>query len=385
MNATRQELLAVGASGVCAFLGLYATQPLLPTLEAEFHVSKAAVAATVSASTLAVSLAAPLVGLAADRLGRKRVIVPAMALLAIPTMLAGTSHSLHALVFWRFLQGMVMPAVFAVSIAYVTEEFAGRGVGAAMAALVTGNVIGGFSGRVITGFVTAAAGWRMAFVVLGALNIAGALVTWRWLPAETRFQPRRVPFARGFVAMFAHFTDRRLLATYVVGFCVLFSLVATFTYVTFYLAAPPFLLGPALLSSIFVVYLVGVPVTPIAGRWIDRFGSRRALSIALAIAAGAMPLTLTHNLALVALGLAVCSSAVFVCQSASTSFLQHAAPAATRSSAAGLYVACYYFGGSVGSELPGILWRWGGWPGCVALVVAVQLATIAVAWRYWIT
>jgi YNFM family putative membrane transporter len=378
MNEGGRARLAVGVSGICAFLDLYATQPLLPTLERQFNVSKAGASLTVSASTAAVALAAPFIGLAADRLGRKRVIVPAMFVLAIPTMLAGTAQTLPALVLWRFLQGLVMPAVFAVMIAYVTEEFAGRGVGAAMAALVTGNVIGGFLGRVTAGTVTSIANWRVAFVVLGALNIVGAVVTWVWLPKEQSFKPHRAPFA-----ILPHLRNKQLVATYAVGFTVLFSLVATFTYVNFYLADPPFSLGPALLSGIFVVYLVGVFVTPIAGRWIDRFGSRKTLSAALVISAVIMPLTLIHNLVFVAIGLAVCSSAVFVCQSSSTSYLQHAAPLATRSSAAGLYVAFYYLGGSVGGELPGLFWRWGGWPGCVGLVIAAQLATIAVAWRFW--
>jgi MFS transporter, YNFM family, putative membrane transport protein len=370
--------LAVGVSGICAFLDLYATQPLLPTLERQFHVSKAAASLTVSASTAAVALAAPFIGLAADRLGRKRVIVPAMFVLAVPTMLAATAQTLTALVVWRFLQGIVLPAIFAVMIAYVTEEFAGRGVGAAMAALVTGNVVGGFSGRVIAGLVASVADWRVSFLVLGALNIVGALVTWAWLPPERNFTPHRasLPIAE-------HLRNKRLLATYAVGFSVLFSLVATFTYVNFYLGEPPFSLGPALLSSIFVVYLVGAFITPFAGHWIDRFGSRRALAVALAISAAAMPLALVHNLALIAVALVVCSSAVFVCQSASTSYLQHAAPLATRSSAAGLYVAFYYLGGSVGGELPGLIWRWSGWPGCVGLVIGAQLATIAVAWRFW--
>lgn len=373
-----KERLAVGISGICAFLDLYATQPLLPTLERQFNVSKAGASLTVSASTAAVALAAPLIGLAADRLGRKRVIVPAMFVLAVPTMLAATAQTLAALVLWRFLQGLVMPAIFAVMIAYVTEEFAGRGVGAAMAALVTGNVIGGFLGRVIAGTVTSVTDWRIAFLVLGALNIIGALATWAWLPTEQRFTRHTAS-----IAISAHLKNPQLVATYVVGFSVLFSLVATFTYVNFYLGDPPFSLGPALLSSIFVVYLVGVLVTPVAGRWIDRFGSRRTLTGALLISAAVMPLTLVHNLALVAIGLAVCSSAVFVCQSSSTSYLQHAAPLATRSSAAGLYVAFYYLGGSVGGELPGLLWRWTGWPGCVGLVIGAQLATIAVAWRFW--
>jgi YNFM family putative membrane transporter len=373
-----KERIAVGASGVCAFLDLYATQPLLPTLEHQFHASKAAVSLTVSASTAAVALSAPFIGMAADRLGRKRVIVPAMVALAVPTMLAATAQTLPALIMWRFLQGLVLPAIFAVTIAYVTEEFEGRGVGAAMAALITGNVIGGFAGRVIAGVVASVADWRVAFIVLGVLNVAFALVTLRWLPAEKHFRRHG-----GALTMFSHLKNPQLVATYAIGFSILFSLVATFTYVNFYLGEPPFSLGPGLLSSIFVIYLVGAFITPIAGTWIDRYGSKRMVAAALVASAVIMPITIVHNLALVAVGLAACSTAIFICQSASTSYLQHAAPLATRSSAAGLYVAFYYLGGSVGGELPGLMWRWAGWPGCVGLVVAAQLATIAIAWRFW--
>ena len=56
-----------------------------------------------------------------------------------------------------------------------------------------------------------------------------------------------------FSAAYTHLKNSRLLATYCIGFCVLFSLVATFTYITFYLAEPPFHLEPAALGSIFFV------------------------------------------------------------------------------------------------------------------------------------
>ena len=57
--------------------------------------------------------------------------------------------------------------------------------------------------------------------------------------------------------MLAHLRNPRLLATYAVGFGVLFNFIATFTYLSFHLAAPPFNRSPAFLGSVFVVYLVG--------------------------------------------------------------------------------------------------------------------------------
>ena len=78
---------------------------------------------------------------------------------------------------------------------------------------------------------------------------------------------------------------RRLLAAYCSGFCVLGTQVALFTYVTFYLAGPPFHLSPGELGAIFCVYLVGAAITPFAGRAIDRYGHRPAVLFAGALGA----------------------------------------------------------------------------------------------------
>jgi hypothetical protein len=94
-------------------------------------------------------------------------------------------------------------------------------------------------------------------------------------------------------------------------------------------------------------------------------------------------MTLFHSLPLIMAGLVLCSSGVFVCQSASTSYIQMASLPGGRASAAGLYVACYYTGGSVSGVLPGYFWRFGGWTACVVLVLVTQLMTIGVAAIGW--
>lgn len=373
--------LGVAVSGFCAFLGVYATQPLLPTLEQVFGVGKATAGLTVSASTIAVALASPFAGLLGARLGHRRVIVTALSALAVPMLLAATASTVPALVAWRFAQGLVVPFVYTVALAYVAEEWPQHGIGRAMSALVTANVIGGFSGRLIAGVAADLGGWRAPFVVLGLLTAAGAWAAARALPAEAAVAVAAAPRPRARLGVLLR--EPRLVATFAVGFNVLFTLVATFTYVTFHLAAPPFRLGATALSWTFVVYLVGAFVTPFAGRWIDRVGSRRALATALggAILGGA--LTLAPGLGWVIAGLAASCTAVFVSQSASTAFLRTAAPAGSRELASGLYVCCYYVGGAVGGVLPALAWAVGGWPACVALVAAVQAATIALAWRFW--
>src|SRR5215471_13565970 len=181
-----QRTLAVVFAGFCAFLALFAPQPLLPMLAHTFAVSPARISLVVTASTLAVALSAPLAGFVADRFGRKRVIVPAAFLLAVPTLLAATATSYGQLIFWRFLQGIFTPGIFAVIIAYINEEWE-MGAGAATAAYVTGTVLGGFSGRALAALVASHTSWRWAFVMLGTLNLLGAMAIWAWLPAGKHF------------------------------------------------------------------------------------------------------------------------------------------------------------------------------------------------------
>jgi MFS family permease len=386
-TAAAAGTIAIMLAGVAAFLNLYATQPLLPMFAHVFAASKAAVGMTVSAATIGVALSAPFCGLIAERAGRKRVIVMSTLLLAIPTLMASTSTSLTMLIVWRFLQGLVMPGIFGVAIAYIAEEWPPGNVARTMSLYVSATVLGGFLGRVIIGYAAThriapsiAPSWRTGFIVIGACDLLFGLAIARWLPRDRKVV---IASAQADGGVLRHLRNPKLLATYAVGFNVLFSLVAIFTYITFHLAAPPYLLTPAQLSSLFVVYLAGLIVTPLAGIGIGHFGSRPVLVVAVLGSMIGVSMTLLHSLPLIMAGLVLCSSGVFVCQSASTSYIQTASLPGGRASAAGLYVACYYTGGSVSGVLPGYFWRFGGWTACVVLVLVVQLMTIGVAAIGW--
>src|SRR3546814_6230069 len=146
--------------------------------------------------------------------------------------------------------------------------------------------------------------------------------------------------------MAIHLGNRRLVASDAIGFAVLFSLVATLTYVNFYLAAPPFRLSPAALGTVFMVYLVGVVVTPLSGSWIRRFGRRAAVTAGIACSVAGLLMTLASTLPVVIAALALCATGVFVFQAAATSFLSVAATEAG-ASAIGVSIPCYYAGGNL--------------------------------------
>jgi MFS family permease len=177
-------------------------------------------------------------------------------------------------------------------------------------------------------------------------------------------------------------TGRALLGTYAAGFCVLFTQIAMFTYVTFHLAGPPFMLSTAALGWLFAVYLAGAVVTPASGRWINAYGYRATLAVAMALGVVGSLLTLGHALAAVIVGLALVCSGVFIAQAAANGYIGVAAKS-DRGLAVGMYATCYYIGGSLGGVLPAVFWNTGGWTASVALVIVVQVATAVLGWVFW--
>ena len=374
----RPPILPICLAGFAAFLDLYATQPLLPMLARTFGASALAVSLTITAPTVAVAITAPIIGRLADRFGLRRVIVMSAAALTVATALAATSTTLAQLIFWRFVQGMATPGIFASSVAYIHEVWPASHAGRATAAYMSGTIVGGFVGRAVAGLVAAQGNWPAAFMWLGILNAIVAVAVWRWLPDE-RLATKSRKHERRTRELFR---NPRLVATFGVGFCVLFTQVAMFTYVTFHLAAPPFNLSTSALGWLFVVYLVGAIVTPLGGRWIDAHGHRVGIGSAMAFGGGGALLTLVPWVPAIVAGLALTATGVFIAQATTSSHIG-AVTTRDRALAVGMYSTFYYAGGPAGSALPAALWNVGGWPACVALVVVVQGIGVAIAMTFW--
>ena len=266
-----------------------------------FHASKSEVGRTVSAATLGVALSAPFCGALAERVGRRKVIVLSIFLLALPTILAATAHGPCAACLLA-----ISPRHRDAGNLWRHHRLHRRGVAAPPRA--AGHVdlrqwhgARWFSrphlyrsrGHPPSHSVCRAqlAQWiRRHRRLRHRLRISSlALAAARLAPAAT------VPEIDGGFAR--HLRNPQLLATFAVGFNVLFTLVATFTYVTFYLAAPPFGFSPAQLSALFMVYLVGLVITPLGGIWISRVGSRAALIDSVVAGIVGVLLTLVPNLA----------------------------------------------------------------------------------------
>lgn len=373
--------LAVATAGFAAFVNLYSPQALLPRLASEFHVGPGEISALMTASTAAIALSAPFSGALADVTGRKRLITAAMFAVVAPTLIMTFADSVPQLTFWRFVQGMLLPPIFAVAVAYIGDEWPPSDVARVAGIYISGSSVGGFCGRFIPGLLTDAIGWRAAIQVMALITLIAAIIVAVTLPPERNFV-RSGGLISSLGQMIQHFRDRRLVATYAIGFGVLFNFIATFTYVNFHLAAPPYLFSPTLLGALFLTYLVSSPIVPWVGRAIALFGRRPFVLGMIGLWIVGALLLLAPPVAVIIVGLTLCAVCGMVCQAVSTGYVTLTAKEG-RSSAVGLYASIYYIGGSAGAFLTGLAWASAGWPGCVGVIVTVQVimaVIVAVAW-----
>lgn len=374
---------AICIAGIAAFINLYTPQAVLPAIGASFGAGPLVTGLAITATLLAVALVAPAAGGISDALGRKRLIVRACAALAVPSLLIALSPDVTVLIALRFAQGLLLPFIFTVTIAYIGDECPGAAGVRAASAYGIGSILGGFGGRLVAGVVTDAVNWRAGFAAIAVCTVAGALAIGRLLPEERNFRPVPGGIRRTLATMRQLLRDRRLVMTCGIGFMMLFNMVAGFTYLNFRLAAAPFGLGPAALGAVFTVYLLGLVTTAVATRLTLRIGRRGTLLVAAGFSLCGIALTLPDRLPTIIAGMAMVSGGMFVVQTLSLGFIAAGVKQA-KSTAVGMYVTVYYVGGASGAVVPAVAWHAAGWNGVAGMVAAGCLAVAGlagVAWR----
>lgn len=368
---------AIFLVGVFAFLQVYSIQAVLPALKTALNATAPQMGVSVGMTVMAIAMVSPFMGMISDMFGRKRFVVGAMAALAVPTFLAGFSSHIYELNLWRFLQGLCVPAMTVVILAYLSEEFP-ESTAKLTATYVAGTVLGGFLGRFLLGHLHDFIGYDKGFMVMAVMTLFGAVFVQKILPPSQHFIKSGNLKAAG-QTLLEHGKNPAVVASCLLGACVLFSLVGAFTFINLHLTKAPYHLSPSHLANIFAVYLIGMVITPLSARLITRFGNRPTIICAILFSAVGLLLTLTAPLWLIIVGLTVMSSGVFVTQTATisqmTTHLDHG-----RSLGLGLYYMMYYAGGSIGAWLCGLTYAAFDWQGVVLLILGVQGLGIGIAW-----
>ena len=370
-----RRTIIIGLTAFLTVVDLFATQAILPSLAQAYRVTPAAMSFAVNASTMGMAVAGLFVAFFSRKINRRFGILISLCVLAIPTALLAVAPDLMTFTILRVTQGLCMASAFTLTLAYLGEECSATDAGGAFAAYITGNVASNLIGRLISAGVADHFGLAANFYFFSALNLAGAVLVYFTIRTTMPILPAGKTLSTPFATLSQHLRNTPLLASFGIGFCILFAFIGTFTYVNFVLVREPLSLGRMALGFVYFVFLPSIVTTPFAGTAVRQFGTRPTFWSALALAGLGLPLLLLPNLSAVVAGLMLVGVGTFFAQAAATGFVGRAATA-DRASASGIYLACYFFGGLVGTAVLGQIFDRLGWPACVA-GIAIVLATAA--------
>lgn len=138
------------------------------------------------AGGIAAGISCLIVGRMADKLGHRRVLITASAgsaLFSAPHAIAQTIGQLFGLrVGWGLIAGGASPAMNAMIGANVSSDTFGRSFGITTSAMCLGFALGPLVG----GFMASAMGLRWPFVVMAVLQMATAVLIWRYVRPNGR-------------------------------------------------------------------------------------------------------------------------------------------------------------------------------------------------------
>lgn len=375
--AFRRINLALFCAGFVTFVTLYDLQPLLPLFAGEFGVAPAVASLPLSIATAALACGMLLAGTVSDSLGRRTVMGTALVCTSLLALATWFTHSFAALLALRFVQGLVLAGVPSVAMAYLGEEMDAKSIGSAMGLYISGNAMGGMSGRIGSALLCDHLPWHAAVSVIGAVSLVLSVVFIKSLPPSTNFQRR--PFRAGYLfsSLGRQLKDPGLLCLYSLAFLCMGGFVSLYNYIGFRLLAPPYHLTQSGVSLIFLVYLLGSFSSGVVGGLLNRFGRPAMIRATLATMLAGTLVTLAAPLPFIVAGVGIFTCGFFCAHAIASTWVGRRVTTG-KAQASSIYLFCYYQGSSVSGTLGGIFWQHLGWPGVAAMICLLVLAAFMV-------
>ncbi len=355
-----------------AFTNIYVTQPLLPVLQSEFSADMVLVSFSVSAVIFGIALSNLPFGYLADRLPIHSIILTGGVLVAAGGLVCAVTNDLWVLIGARFLQGVFIPPLTTCIAAYLAKTLPVARLNVVMGSYVSATVLGGLCGRLIGGWIHSPLHWRYAFVSASTLTLLATFVAVRGLSGPSR-ETGRLYKAIGFWELLKSWDLWRIYLCAAGSFAIFSSV---FNYLPYRLGAEPFGFSTEMTTSLYLVYVVGIFIGPIAGRISNRFGTGNTLLIGSFVLGGALALILLPSLTAVILGLlGVCAGFFTVHAAAVGSLNRKLSSGQGRANA--IYVLFYYLGGWLGITGSGFAYKQGGWSALIYICMLLLIIPLS--------
>ncbi|WP_416069680.1 MFS transporter [Streptomyces sp. AK02-01A] len=371
-------LLAV-ASGMTV-ANLYYAQPLLSTLSDVFHTSTTTAGALITLTQVGYVIGMLFLVPLGDRLEKRNLVTVLLAITTLALVAAGLATSFPMLLIASLVSGATSVVAqilvpFAASLA--PDHARGRIVGRVMSGLLAGILLS----RTLSSLVSDLAGWRVVF--LGSAGLMALLAVALRVALPQHAPTTTVPYhavLRSTLRLVR--THPALLRRGLYQAAMFGAFSAFWTTVSFVLTGPRFHYSEVGVGVFALVGAAGAAIAPFAGHWADRKLARPITGVAFLVAALAFAVAGFggHSIVLIALAAILIDMAVQTTLVLGQHVVYQLDPAA-RARLNSAFIAVFFIGGAIGSQLGSVLYHAGGWTAVTVLGAALPL----IALLYWTT
>lgn len=355
-------------SGLSVFAQLYLFQPMLSELQASFGVSLATGSLAVSASTIGMATGLFLFAFKADTFKRERLMSLSLILSALLTITSAFMSHFVLLLLLNFLKGIALSGVSAVALAYLSDEIEPGKIGLAISLYLSGNTIGGMTGRVAGSLLTGWGGWQQAVWVIGITSLLlGFLFYWK-IPISSQVSQNSISIREKLQQMRDLLSKRLFIGMYLIAALAMGVFVSVYNYISIQLESPRYGLPHQMIAMIFVMYLTGVAGSIIVGKLSDKYRPERLLRYSLILLGAGLSMLLIPRLWALIAGLGVLTFAFFSTHTIASRIVSVNA-SRSKSSATSIYWLSYYAGSSIIGSLTGIILTRFGWDTFVEILL----------------
>lgn len=307
---------------------------LLPFIRDTFLLSNTQAGFAVTAYTIASGVMNAPLGVLADRVGARRVIVGGLVVVAATSVAVGLAPTYVALLIALVAMGIASGTYHAPASALIAETFTFARRGVALGTHTTAGHLAFFAAPLLAGILATQGTWRLPYVAFAVAPLLCAVVVMRIAPPGTR--------ALGRHEWLATFSDIGRVARSV-GSLVSISIVAqvlmssALAFLTlFYVDARG--VSPAIAAALYgVPQLAGLFAAPLSGVLSDRFGRPAVLLGALIVSGPASWLLVTMPVELAVIPLLLIGACLSFRTTATEVLIIDTTPAARRSTVLGTY------------------------------------------------
>jgi MFS transporter, Spinster family, sphingosine-1-phosphate transporter len=173
-------LAALAALNVLGYVDRQLVAALAPVLMAELALSRADIGLLIGPVFVVVlGIGALVVGAAAERARRPRIIAGGLAAWSAATALTGTASGFATLAAWRALVSAGEASLPPTAVSMLGDRFPSSRLGFATSVYYAGIPVGFACSLALAGWLVPRFGWRSCFYLLGVFGLAAVALVWR--------------------------------------------------------------------------------------------------------------------------------------------------------------------------------------------------------------